>query len=201
MIEAAESSIILLEAIITRLSKKSTSSELTSDAADILAYRLRNFQSTLMRTKTLDKRMSNVIELSFNLHTQDAYTQTLDLKLDSRAMKGIAAMTLVFLPMTGIASVFSTPFFQTDVEARYIRATQDFWIFWAFAIPLTFTVVLIYRLWYTWDSVSATRGWKRAWAICLPHVRRKRLVTVKMQRRDRMTFRLGDLERGVVETI
>jgi hypothetical protein len=98
--------------------------------------------------------MSNVIQLAFNTSNHEAFTQSLNLMLDSRAMKGIAAMTLGFLPITGVASVFSTPFFQTDTEIRDVKLGKDFWISWAFVVPLTLTVVLVYRLWYSWGSKS-----------------------------------------------
>ena len=70
MIEAAEASIIMLEAMIARLLRNTTPSDLTLDAADSLDYRKRSFQSTLLRLHSLEKRMSNVIQLSFNLVTQ-----------------------------------------------------------------------------------------------------------------------------------
>jgi hypothetical protein len=128
------------------------------EVVDALEYRILSFRSTLFRLRTLEKRMLNVIQLAFNTSNQEAYTDTLDLKLDSRAMKGIAAMTLIFLPITGVASVFSTPFFQTDPEVRNIKLGRDFWIFWAFVIPLTITVIMVYRLWYSWDSGMTILG-------------------------------------------
>ena len=43
--------------------------------------------------------MSNVIQLAFNTSNHQVLTQSLNLMLDSRAMKVIAAMTLVFIPI------------------------------------------------------------------------------------------------------
>jgi hypothetical protein len=82
--------------------------------------------------------MSNVIQLSFNLVTQaDSGVMKTDsavLKADSRAMEFIAFLTLVFLPATGVASVFSTPFFDVDWESseaedKVLRTAKSFWIF------------------------------------------------------------------------
>jgi hypothetical protein len=140
--------------MIVRLPRNSPPSDLTLDAANALDYRERSFQSTLSRLHSLEKRMSNVIRLAFNTSNLEAFTQSLNLMLDSRAMKGIAAMTLVFLPITGVASVFSTPFFQTDTEIRDVKLGKNFWIFWAFVIPLTLTVELVYRLSYSWGNES-----------------------------------------------
>jgi hypothetical protein len=138
MIEAAEASIIMLEAMIARLLRNTQPYDLTLDAADALEYRKRSFQSTLLRLHSLEKRMSNVIQLSFNLVTQaDSGVMKADsavLKTDSRAMKFIAFLTLVFLPATGVASVFSTPFFDVDWDLpgsndRALRTAKSFWIY------------------------------------------------------------------------
>jgi Mg2+ and Co2+ transporter CorA len=57
--------------------------------------------------------MANVISLSFNLVTQQDSRIMQD---DSNAMKAIAVLTLIFLPATGISSVFSMPFFEEEGE-------------------------------------------------------------------------------------
>ena len=157
MIEAAEASIIMLEAMITRLLRTlNPPTDLTLDAADALDYRKRSFQSTLLRLHSLEKRMSNVIQLSFNLVTQaDSGVMKADsavLKTDSRAMKFIAFLTLVFLPATGVASVFSTPFFDVDWESpgsndRSLRTAKSFWVFWAVVLPLTLLGLLLCFAW------------------------------------------------------
>ncbi|KAJ6258786.1 hypothetical protein Dda_6840 [Drechslerella dactyloides] len=54
---------------------------------------------------------------------------------DSRAMKVIAVLTVVFLPGTFVSAVFSMSFFEAD--ASNISVSKSFWIYWAFAIPLT----------------------------------------------------------------
>ena len=154
MIDAAEASIATLSAIAENVGRTCVRPLTLMAVVAAIGYRKRSFHSTLLRAHTLEKRVANAIRLYFNMRLQDSYSDTINLKLDSRAMKGIAAMTLVFLPITGVASVFSTPFFQTDTEVRNIKLGKDFWIFWAFVIPLTFTVIMIYRLWYNWSSES-----------------------------------------------
>jgi hypothetical protein len=75
------------------------------------------------------------------------------LKTDSRAMEFIAFLTLVFLPATGVASVFSTPFFDIDWEPssqpgeRVLRTAESFWIFWAVVLPLTIVGLLLCFVW------------------------------------------------------
>jgi hypothetical protein len=170
MIEAAEASIITLEAMIARLVRIAPPTDEGLDTADTLDYRKRSFQSTLLRLHSLEKRMSNVIQLSFNLVTQaDSGVMKADsavLKTDSRAMKFIAFLTLVFLPATGVASVFSTPFFDVDwdspgTEERVLRTAKSFWIFWAVVLPLTLVGLLLCFAW-----VNLPEGYKnmiKAW--------------------------------------
>jgi hypothetical protein len=201
MIEAAEASMITLEAMIARLSKRALPSDLTPDAVDTLEYRKRSFQSTLLRLHSLEKRMSNVIQLSFNLVTQaDSGVMKADsaiLKTDSRAMKFIAFLTLVFLPATGVASVFSTPFFDVDwdlpdTEEKVLRTARSFWIFWAVVLPLTLVGLLLCFAW-----VNLPEGYKKnikAYMGKLAKSGRERGRTIS--RRNTRTLEKDDIELG-----
>jgi hypothetical protein len=155
MMEAAEASFQTLEAMAFKL-REPGNGPLARAAASSLEYRKRNFHSTLLRLNGLEKRMSNIIQLSFNLVTQsDSGVMKADsavLKTDSRAMKFIAFLTLVFLPATGVASVFSTPFFDIDwdspqSEEKVLRTARSFWIFWAVVLPLTIVGLLLCFVW------------------------------------------------------
>jgi hypothetical protein len=146
MIEAAEASIATLNAMVERI-RRNGAGTLTLAAADAIEYRKRSFHSTLLRSHSLEKRMSNVISLSFNLITQADSTI---LKFDSKAMRLSASMTFAFLPLTGVATLFSTPFFDINWdgsdspgrEGRVFRVSTTFWIFWCVAFPLTLFVVV-----------------------------------------------------------
>jgi hypothetical protein len=202
MIEAAEASIIMLEAMVARLSRRVSPSDMTLDAVDSLEYRKRSFQSTLLRLGSLEKRMSNVIQLSFNLVTQaDSGVMKADsavLKTDSRAMKFIAFLTLVFLPATGVASVFSTPFFDVDwdlpdTEEKVLRTARSFWIFWAVVLPLTLVGLLLCFAWVNLpENYKATI---KIYAGKLAKSGRERRKT--MTRINSRAFRKGDIERGM----
>lgn len=203
MIEAAEASIITLEAMLTRLSRKTPLSDLTSDAVDTLEYRKRSFQSTLLRLHSLEKRMSNVIQLSFNLVTQaDSSVMKADsavLKTDSRAMKFIAFLTLVFLPATGVASVFSTPFFNIDwdssgTENKVLQTARSFWIFWAVVLPLTLVGLLLCFAW-----VNLPEGYKKTIKASMGKLAksgRERRMTMTMSRKNSRALSKCDLENG-----
>lgn len=147
--------------------------------------------------------MSNVIQLSFNLVTQaDSGVMKADsavLKTDSRAMKFIAFLTLVFLPATGVASVFSTPFFDVDwespdTEEKVLRTAKSFWIFWAVVLPLTLVGLLLCFAW-----VNLPEDYKKkikAYVGKLAKSGRERRMT--MSRSNSGAFGKGDIERGVV---
>ena len=143
-----------LEAMACKLREPGNGS-LARATASSIEYRRRNFHSTLLRLTSLEKRMSNIIQLSFNLVTQaDSGVMKSDsavLKTDSRAMKFIAFLTLVFLPATGVASVFSTPFFDIDWSAeegkKVLRTAKSFWVFWAVVLPLTIVGLLLCFVW------------------------------------------------------
>lgn len=155
MSEAAAAAVLEMEIVVAHLqespSSKSTASSSSSSSSNALRsattdhfhYRKSAFQSTQLRLSSLDKRIANVISLSFNLVTQ---RDSQVLKQDSNAMKAIAVLTLVFLPLTGIASLFSTPFFQ--VAESHLWVSASIWIFWVITVCLTCSIVTIWVWWY-----------------------------------------------------
>lgn len=150
MLESLEGAMLTLETLTNHLkiSHASTSAKpLTNAVIQALEHRQRTFHSTSMRLNSLDKRIQNIIGLSFNLVTQ---SDSRVMKADSRAMKVIAVLTLVFLPATGVASIFSMPFFNVDFDgsSRDLQAATSFWIFWVVVLPLTALVVAGWFWWY-----------------------------------------------------
>jgi len=84
--------------------------------------------------------MANVINLSFNLVTQQ----------DSSSMKTIAFMTLVFLPAGTVASIFGSQFFNLIVDSNgvpHFVISPLFWIFWAISLPITAILVVLWKWW------------------------------------------------------
>jgi len=149
MSEAAAAAVLEMEMVISHLqdlspnTTASSSNDLRSSTISHFHYRKSAFQSTQLRLASLDKRIANVISLSFNLVTQ---RDSQVLKQDSNAMKAIAVLTLVFLPLTGIASLFSTPFFQ--VAESHLWVSASIWIFWVITVCLTCSIVTIWVWWY-----------------------------------------------------
>lgn len=111
-----------------------------------LKYQKTLLQSTQRRLESLDRRIANIIQLSFNMVTQRDSRIMLS---ESQSMKTIAVTTLIFLPLSTVAGVFGTEFIQVgDGPGNHIIVSQDFWLLWVIAAPLTIFVFLVWRLWY-----------------------------------------------------
>ncbi|OCK88216.1 uncharacterized protein K441DRAFT_682026 [Cenococcum geophilum 1.58] len=114
-----------------------------------LHYKKDLMVSTQAKVNSLEKRMQNIIGLSFNLVTQQ---DSCVMKTDSSSMKTIAIMTLVFLPASTVATIFGMQFFtlSSDEEfpAPHFRAHSSIRIFWAIAVPLTVAVLIVWLAWY-----------------------------------------------------
>ncbi|KZM24597.1 uncharacterized protein EKO05_0008697 [Ascochyta rabiei] len=111
-----------------------------------LEYRKTLFESTQRRLASLDKRMANIIQLSFHLVTQG---DSRIMQSENQSMKTIAVMTMIFMPLSTIAGIFGTQFMRLDENAPFrMHVSQDFWLLWIIAAPLTVTVILIWRVWY-----------------------------------------------------
>jgi Mg2+ and Co2+ transporter CorA len=113
---------------------------------DRLKYRKTIFQSTQGRLLALDQRMANMLQLSFHLVTQ---RDSRIMQSEALSMKMIAVVTLVFVPLGTVAAVFGAQLIKLEDEAPFrMHVSQDFWLLWVIAIPLTILVVLIWRVWY-----------------------------------------------------
>ncbi|KAJ4987546.1 hypothetical protein SVAN01_07003 [Stagonosporopsis vannaccii] len=111
-----------------------------------LEYRKTLFDSTRCRLASLEKRMANVVQLSFHLVT---VADNGLMHSENASMKSIAITTLIFLPLGTVASIFGTQFMKLDEAAPFhVRVSQDFWLLWVVALPLTAIVYLIWRVWY-----------------------------------------------------
>jgi hypothetical protein len=144
--EAAAAVVLGMEMVIAHLREVSSgveSDRLSKVAITQFQYQKASFRSTQLRLASLDKRIANVISLSFNLVTQ---RDSQVLRQDSNAMKAIAVLTLVFFPLTGIASLFSTPFFR--VNGSHLWVSASIWVFWVITVCLTFSVFASWVWWY-----------------------------------------------------
>ncbi|OJJ56152.1 hypothetical protein ASPSYDRAFT_157429 [Aspergillus sydowii CBS 593.65] len=117
------------------------------------------FKGVKLRLRSLDRRMQNVIALSFHLVTQEGNEF---LQADSSTMATIAFVTLVFLPITTVSTIFGSQFFNVTDDNSAIEVSKDFWIFWVVSIPLTLIVLLGWTLWRKYGLVANHAAWMRA---------------------------------------
>ncbi|EXJ58119.1 hypothetical protein A1O7_05543 [Cladophialophora yegresii CBS 114405] len=105
-----------------------------------LRYQQTLFESINLRAVSMEKRMQNVINLSFNLVAQKDSSTILT---ESSSMHTIALTTLIFLPISTVATIFGSQFFMFidsgDRDAFHV--SPQFWIFWAITVPLTIVVL------------------------------------------------------------
>ncbi|KAL9126193.1 MAG: hypothetical protein Q9217_004722 [Psora testacea] len=106
-----------------------------------LKQKLVQFEVWTFQVSSLKQRMSNVINLSFNVVTQ---RDSNILKNDSQAMRALATVTVAFLPVATVAAIFGSQFFNSDPTNRKIYLTNDFWIFWVLTTPLGILVCALY---------------------------------------------------------
>ncbi|KAJ9606941.1 hypothetical protein H2200_008952 [Cladophialophora chaetospira] len=129
-------------------------------ASSALRYQQTLLESINLRAISMEKRMQNVINLSFNLVAQrDSAT----ILTESSSMHTIALTTLIFLPISTVATIFGSQFFNfLDPDSRDgFHVSPQFWIFWAFTVPLTIVVLTIW-IYYHPSNVSRWPSLKRS---------------------------------------
>ncbi|CCC10892.1 hypothetical protein SMACR_12726 [Sordaria macrospora] len=87
-----------------------------------------------------------------------------EMKKDSSQMRSIALLTMIFLPMSTVAAIFSTDFFSWDAEGGQTVVSKYFWVFIVVAIALTCIVV---GAWYM-ATLARDRKGDRQCCIRLP---------------------------------
>jgi Mg2+ and Co2+ transporter CorA len=121
-----------------------------------------NFKCLLSHSKSNRSRLNNEIQLYFNILSMYEYetSRTIGIatKADSESMKTIANLTMIFLPPTFVCALFSTTFF--NYETGQWGISNNFWVYWAVAIPVT---GLTFAAWVLWNRASAQR-----WSTSLP---------------------------------
>ncbi|KIW48924.1 uncharacterized protein PV06_01480 [Exophiala oligosperma] len=118
------------------------------------------FESVDLRAISMEKRMQNVINLSFNLVAQKDSSR---IKTESSSMHTIALTTLIFLPISTVATIFGSAFFNFGGNERGdMSLSKHFWVFWVISVPLTVAVLTIWiyfhpsNLW-RWPGLKRTR--------------------------------------------
>jgi len=145
MIETAQALESIFEAMLESINERETPiypnlKRLRRSTVSAIAYRKRTFKSTLLKVYSLERRAMSSTQVYQALVTQ----------ADAHAMKFIAVLTLIFLPMTGVSTVFSSPFFDVDFDedSTPLRVAWCFWKFWAVVAPLTLGIGVLCYLWF-----------------------------------------------------
>lgn len=117
---------------------------------DNLRHRRSLFNGLQLRLSSLQRRVDNCIGLEFNLVTlQDSMV----MRRDASTMKIIAAITMVFLPTTAVASIVGSQIFVVDFiqesSTWHVQASPMFKVLWVVAAPLTLLVIGMSAWWNT----------------------------------------------------
>jgi len=149
MIETAEAILSAHEAMLESLDEMDKPVipnliTLRRSTVSAIRYRKRTFKSTLLKVYSLERRAMSSTQVYQALVTQ----------ADSHAMKFIAVLTLIFLPVTGVSTVFSSPFFNVDFDkdSTPLRVAWCFWKFWAVVAPLTLGTGVLCYLWFRFPA-------------------------------------------------
>jgi len=71
-------------------------------------------------------------------------------------MKTLAAVTVVFLPGTFVAAVFSIRLFEWDMQTA--RVSRKLWVYVAVSVPLTLVTL---TLWFAWMRLQTRKNLRR----------------------------------------
>ncbi|KAF4500358.1 hypothetical protein FAGAP_3449 [Fusarium agapanthi] len=163
--EAIDSCIMLVDATLHNVGNHQHTEQTTlrepiiKQLRETLQYRRSLFMSSQLRLTSLQKRIDNAITLSFNLVTQQ---DSMVMIQDSNSMKVIAAITMIFLPTTGVATVVGSQLFTSEILKDGtnwdVRLTPLFWTMLWISIPLTVFVVLLAIIWHWWVHTESPTG-------------------------------------------
>ncbi|KAH6857054.1 hypothetical protein B0I37DRAFT_390079 [Chaetomium sp. MPI-CAGE-AT-0009] len=131
-----------------------------------LRHRRELFHSTKLRTVSCQARIKNTVDLAFHINT--AHDTQVSLQ-NSRSVRLISIVGLVFMPFTAVTSIFGTQFF--SFGDQHMTINPDFWILWVVAVPLTLLIMTAWRAsehdTLKWPSQSSrlplARWWPKDW--------------------------------------
>ncbi|KAL2823791.1 hypothetical protein BDW59DRAFT_173257 [Aspergillus cavernicola] len=115
-----------------------------------LQYEEKRAHSLKTRSRSLNDRHQNEINLAFNLVSQRFGR---DARNDSSMLTAISLVGMFYLPGTFVSGIFGTNFFsfQADPPNTWLQSSE-FWIYWAVTIPLTLATMAIGMGWEWRDS-------------------------------------------------
>lgn len=129
----------------------------TLDPGPAIRHQKSRLQFMHNRSIAVEDRLKNEINLAFHITSQHSNLLSAQIahaaQVDSRAMRTISILGLVFLPGTFISAVFSMSFFNftpgTGDQNGSWNVSEKFWLYWVVAIPVT---ALTIAVWWTWQK-------------------------------------------------
>ncbi|KAK0747329.1 hypothetical protein B0T21DRAFT_397728 [Apiosordaria backusii] len=132
-----------VDAIVDHYQKHTTINDvvLRNKTHEAFKYRRRLVASTSERAATFEKRINNLTTLFFNHISQQDNAM---LMRDSSSVKAIAVVTLVFLPVTTVATVCGSQFFYTPSDGG-IKMDPTAWIMFGLSAILSLVLLGTWR--------------------------------------------------------
>ncbi|PMD46971.1 hypothetical protein L207DRAFT_522437 [Hyaloscypha variabilis F] len=143
---------------IARLQEKDIGSNSSSSGSKA------TYSKILMQRVETQMAMSDILQLDLDAIPPKIKQQhkTIDTKLsimiaedtrrDSSSMKTIAVLTLVFLPATAMASIFSMSMLDWQAKDGDTVVSSKIWIYAVVAVVLTCVVLVVWILWFKWTQ-------------------------------------------------
>lgn len=101
-----------------------------------------------MQVKTVDNQIAQGDARANLAIAEQSRRIAEDTKRDSLAMKSIAALTMVFLPGTFVATIFSMTFFQVEQDDKHaLKVSPNWWLYVVVTVPLTVAVLMAWIIW------------------------------------------------------
>lgn len=121
-----------------------------------LAFAHHMLVSYLHRSEANTARIQSETTLAFNKVSQEDSNISVQIadhtRTDSKAMRTIALVTMLFLPATFVSSIFSMSFFNSD--GGVWKVSDKFWIYWVVAFLVT---VATFAGWYFGEPYFAPK--------------------------------------------
>ncbi|EAW17313.1 uncharacterized protein NFIA_072270 [Aspergillus fischeri NRRL 181] len=114
-------------------------------ASDSITYVIESMQKQKIWFLNYKNRKDSTMALVYNLVTQQDAASNIQLaasmKRDSTSMNAIAALTMVFLPGTFIATILDVGSFSRGDDNTGFESTSVWWLWAAITVPLTLVVM------------------------------------------------------------
>lgn len=110
-------------------------------------------QNTNLTINRADQRSNLLI-------ADSSLTIALESKRDNLSMITIAAITMVFLPGTFVASFFAMPLLNWQAPKGSTVVSHRFWVYWAVTVPLTIATILLWLAWFRRKDIAIK--WKKS---------------------------------------